>query len=119
MQPRVPVTSVVLATVINLLGNIVLWVAAMAYRFGNAPWAPEDELTLVKVIGLCRGAGYVLLLLNAAVLLFALYRAARARNWWWVVLLIVLHAVLAYEALSIHTLYIFTVFEIKQDGSFL
>jgi hypothetical protein len=99
--PIVSTKLVVAATVLNLLGNIILWLAAVAYSISQG-----DNMRTVNVIAGCQGVGYVLLTINALFFIGMLFRAARLRKWLWLIVSILSLALLAYEALFIWGVYI-------------
>jgi hypothetical protein len=91
------ITSIVL----NLFGNIVLWVVAVAYRISEG-----DTIHVVSVQEGCMRVGYVLLSINALAFLIMLFNAARSRQWVWLIVSVLSLALLAYEALFIWGVYI-------------
>lgn len=95
---------VVAATLLNLLGNIVLWTAAVTYSISHG-----DSLRTVNVIAGCRGAGYILLTINALAFILMLFSAARSRKWVWLIVSILSLALLAYQAIFIWGVYILAV----------
>lgn len=96
-----PTKLLVAATLLNLLGNVILWVVAVAFRIADG-----DTMQAVNVNTGCRAAGYVLLTINALAFITMLFRAARSRKWGWFIVSIISMAVLAYEALFIWGVYI-------------
>lgn len=102
MSARVPTMKlVVTTTLLNLIGNTVLWVSAVAYSISHG-----DNMRTVNVISGCKTIGYFIMVINVIVLLIMLFDAARLRKWSWLIVSILLLAFLACEALFIWGIYI-------------
>lgn len=100
---------IIWSLLLNLIGNITLWLAAIVFNLAYADTARatmDDSLIASVVIG-CQRAGFVLVLVNGVVFLVELFRAIRFHKWALVAFLILLFAVLAYESFLIWTLYVF------------
>lgn len=98
--PFVPRKLVVNTILINIVGNIILWVAAVAYRIFNG-----DSMQAVNVNAGCMKVGYALLMINAAAFLIMLFNSVRSRQWIWLVASILSLLLLAYEAIFIWGIY--------------
>lgn len=109
-----PVWLVVISTTLCVVVNVGFWLFTMSYRFSSAP-----DHSAVHVVAFCQNTGFVLLLINALCIAYAMIKAVLVKNWWWVVLTIVLFIGLAYEAFLIWTMYIFALLQAKADGSFM
>ncbi len=102
MSVTVPSTKlVVAATFLNLVGNVILWVAAVAFNIADG-----HTMQAVNVIAGCQGVGYILVTINALTFIVMLFRAARSRKWIWLIVSVLSLALLAYEALFIWGVYI-------------
>lgn len=111
---RSPMRSLIWAGLINVIGNVALWSAAIYWRFTH-----EDDQHNVDAIMRFMYVGYLLLLVNALVLFVVLVRSIRDRKWTWTALASILLLLLAYEAVFIRGLYAIVFITPKHDGAFL
>lgn len=101
MSARVlPTKLVAITTLLNVIGNLGLWAAVVAYRISHG-----DSMQSVNFNAGCMKIGYALLIINALAFVMLLYMAARSHQWLWLIAAILLLAGLAYEAIFIWFMY--------------
>lgn len=100
-----PTKLVVITSIVNLVGNVGLWVGAVIYRFLHAAEAQADDSRIALVMEGCWYAGHLFIALSAFALLVAFFRAVRYRKWTWIIVSLILFAALAYEVVLIWMFY--------------
>jgi hypothetical protein len=95
-----PMKLVLVTSIVNLAGNVGLWIAAVIYGYSHS----DSSATVMTMKG-CMYFGYLLLGFNTIALFVALFRAMRFTKWIWIVCLMMLLTALAYEAVLVWMFY--------------